>query len=92
MHADFFTKALQGSLFRQHRDFIMNVDPSNYNEDHRSVLRYDEQIGEPQAEVKTDGQTRKDDIEDPTLYRTTLLKHAEVKQDDPCRDHSFSLS
>jgi hypothetical protein len=60
-------------------------------DDKLRLLRYDEQIGEPQAEVKTDGQTRKDDIEDPTPYRTALLKHAEVKQDDPCRDHSFSL-
>jgi hypothetical protein len=39
MIADYFTKALQGTKFRQFRDFIMNVDPStNTVVDRRSVL------------------------------------------------------
>jgi hypothetical protein len=42
MLADFFTKPLQGSIFRKFRDFILNVqgDPdSTTHLDHRSVLR-----------------------------------------------------
>jgi Reverse transcriptase (RNA-dependent DNA polymerase)/Zinc knuckle len=40
MVADFFTKPLQGSLFKKFRDQIMNVDPTaNSMQDHRSVLR-----------------------------------------------------
>jgi hypothetical protein len=41
MVADFFTKPLQGTLFRKFRDFIMNVDPLPTQarlEDRRSVL------------------------------------------------------
>jgi Reverse transcriptase (RNA-dependent DNA polymerase) len=41
MIADFFTKPLQGTLFRKFRDFIMNSDPlptSARPEDRRSVL------------------------------------------------------
>jgi hypothetical protein len=39
MRPDFFTKALQGSQFRKHRDFIMNIDPTIYDADPRSVLK-----------------------------------------------------
>jgi hypothetical protein len=39
MIADFFTKPLQGSLFRKFRAFIMNLDPGTYGcQDQRSVL------------------------------------------------------
>jgi hypothetical protein len=41
MVAEFFTKPLQGTLFRKFRDFIMNADPlptSTCLEDRRSVL------------------------------------------------------
>eukprot|EP00978_Attheya_sp_CCMP212_P045056 scaffold332239_cov58-Attheya_sp.AAC.1 len=39
MIADFFTKQLQGGLFKKFRDFIMNADPStNSSLDRRSVL------------------------------------------------------
>ena len=39
MIADFFTKPLQGSLFKKFRDQIMNVDPTADSlQDHRSVL------------------------------------------------------
>ena len=41
MVADYFTKPLQGTLFRKFRDFIMNVDPlptMTRLEDRRSVL------------------------------------------------------
>ena len=45
MVADYFTKPLQGSLFRKFRDFIMNGEPSSIErhreaclEDRRSVL------------------------------------------------------
>ena len=40
MHADFFTKPLQGMLFHRLRDLIMNIAPeSPYHSLHRSVLR-----------------------------------------------------
>jgi hypothetical protein len=46
MIADFFTKPLQGSLFRKFRDLIMNVDPAVDNaQDHRSVLEVSEGDG-----------------------------------------------
>ena len=39
MKADYFTKPLQGSLFYEQRDDIMNLDPSSpYHSSHRSVL------------------------------------------------------
>jgi hypothetical protein len=39
MIADYFTKPLQGHLFRRMRDYIMNIDPSDkYHSGHRSVL------------------------------------------------------
>lgn len=39
MIADFFTKPLQGSIFKKFRDFIMNVDPAlTAAQDPRSVL------------------------------------------------------
>jgi hypothetical protein len=43
MISDFFTKPLQGSLFRKMRNFIMNIDPKHEHLwDHRSVLSTDE--------------------------------------------------
>ena len=40
MHADFFTKPLQGMLFYRLRDLIMNLAPENpYHSPHRSVLQ-----------------------------------------------------
>jgi hypothetical protein len=39
MVADFFTKPLQGALFKKFRNFIMNIDPpADRLSDHRSVL------------------------------------------------------
>jgi hypothetical protein len=59
MPADFFTKALQGNLFRRHRDFILtvSVDPALSDADHRSVLESDGQSDrqsdtEPTPELK----------------------------------------
>jgi hypothetical protein len=50
MVADFFTKPLQGVLFRKMRDYIMNIDPnSSYHSGHRSVL-------EPELSTKADVQ------------------------------------
>ena len=42
MVADYFTKPLQGTLFRKFRDFIMNIDPlpTMAIEDRRSVLKH----------------------------------------------------
>ena len=40
MHADFFTKPLQGMLFYCLHDLIMNLPPENqYHLSHRSVLQ-----------------------------------------------------
>ena len=40
MHADFFTKPLQGMLFYRLHDLIMNIAPeSPYHSSHRSVLK-----------------------------------------------------
>ena len=40
MHADFFTKPLQGMLFYRLRDLIMNIAPENpYHSSYRSVLQ-----------------------------------------------------
>ena len=40
MHADFFTKPLQGMLFYRLRDLIMNIArESPYHSSHRSVLK-----------------------------------------------------
>jgi hypothetical protein len=64
--ADFFTKALQGSQFRKHRDFIMNIDPTIYNADPRSALKSNGQTDEN----KLGGQT----VEDRRLYVTALLE------------------
>lgn len=44
MLADFFTKPLQGHLFRKLRDQIMNIDSSSaYHSSHRSVLSVQEE-------------------------------------------------
>jgi hypothetical protein len=43
MVADFFTKPLQGHLFKRLRDRVMNIDPSDkHHSDHRSVLEVNE--------------------------------------------------
>lgn len=76
MHADFFTKPLQGNLFRRHRDFIMNVDPTYYDVGPRSVLKSDGETGNR----RTDGQAADDDVVDPTPYRTALLKQSLVNK------------
>jgi hypothetical protein len=101
MRADFFTKALQGSPFRKHRDFIMNVDPACYDAGHRSVLKTDSQPartkpgGQGLDNAKPGGQVTRDDPVDPTPYRTALLKRPEGEQGGKQRmmheDHSFSL-
>ena len=44
MKADYFTKPLQGKIFRKFRDWLMKIqddDPlkKKYPEDHRSVLK-----------------------------------------------------
>ena len=55
MVADFFTKPLQGALFRKFRDQIMNIDPltTTTGQNHRSVLEKDEidvSTSEPSAD------------------------------------------
>jgi hypothetical protein len=61
MLADYFTKPLQGTLFKRMRDFIMNIDPhSKYYSGHRSVLSSHGDVSSD--DVLTDGgeQAKKD--------------------------------
>jgi hypothetical protein len=52
MLSDYFTKPLQGALFRKLRDLIMNVDPVIASRwDHRSVLGDDVARGIQSASV-----------------------------------------
>jgi hypothetical protein len=66
MVADYFTKPLQGSLFRKLRDLVMNVDPSSkYHSGHRSVLR---------VEVNSDVVSKDtDDVANTRSYKDTLM-------------------
>jgi hypothetical protein len=62
MMADFFTKPLQGTLFRKFRDFIMNVDPlptQTRLEDQRSVLG---NVPEGQADSGCDSMVMAQDL------------------------------
>ena len=69
MIADFFTKPLQGALFRKFRDFIMNIDPDNiHHQDHRSVLTNEIDGNKTQDNTDESKQT------DKQSYRTALLK------------------
>jgi hypothetical protein len=59
MLADYFTKPLQGSLFRRMRDRILNIDPSSqYHSSHRSVLEYADDLADQSGDV--DGQADPD--------------------------------
>jgi hypothetical protein len=54
MLADYFTKPLQGSLFRRMRDRILNIDPScPYHSSHRSVLEHADDLAD---QTRVDGQ------------------------------------
>jgi hypothetical protein len=75
---------VQGSKFRKHCDFIMNVYPPYYDADHRSVLESDRQAAKAMlaregktdvAHVPTDvAHLPTDVVHNPTPYRTALLK------------------
>jgi hypothetical protein len=101
MCADFFTKALQGSPFCKHRDFIVNVDPAYYKAGRRSVLKTDSQSahttpgGQGLDNAKPGGQAARDDLVGPTPSRTAFLKRIEgehVGKQRMIQDgHSFSL-
>ena len=56
MLADFFTKPLQGTLFRQLRDRIMNIDPSSvyHSTYRRSVLDDNDRRSTDQSNITTD--------------------------------------
>jgi hypothetical protein len=64
MIADFFTKPLQGSLFKKLRDQIMNVNPASYDgsQDCRSVLEISD-VRDP-ADNQPDQRTDCDDDKD----------------------------
>ena len=59
MMADFFTKPLQGRLFYQLRDLIMNIAPHDkHHSSHRSVLK-----DVPSSVAETDANATKDTVE-----------------------------
>ena len=64
MVADFFTKPIQGTLFKQLQDRIMNIDSSSiYHSNHRSVLGetvINEENSNATSTVKNDDDTSKD--------------------------------
>ena len=64
MVADFFTKPIQGTLFKQLRDRIMNIDSSSiYHSNHRSVLEEtvtNEENSNATSTVKNDEDTSED--------------------------------
>ena len=76
MLADFFTKPVQGTLFRKLRDRIMNIDPSSpYHSDHRSVLDESELKEGKQNELTTDSAEENTDIEVGRMsYRDAVVK------------------
>jgi len=52
MIADYFTKPLQGSIFKKFRDFIMNINPATPESlDYRSVLKQYERERDNQSTV-----------------------------------------
>ena len=60
MIADYFTKPLQGTLFRKFRDFIMNVDPLptlTSLVDRRSVLEPGQDSGRESTVLSQDSET-----------------------------------
>jgi hypothetical protein len=76
MHADFFTKALQDSPFRQHRDFVMNLDPAYYTGVCCSQPANTKPGGQGLDNAKPRTSLR-DDLVDPSPYRTALLDSTE---------------
>lgn len=62
MLADFFTKPLQGTLFRKMRDQIMNIEASSVHHSlHRSVLEHENTVAAKLPEKED--VTRRDDDE-----------------------------
>jgi hypothetical protein len=73
MIADFFTKPLQGTLFRKFRDFIMNGDPlptSERLQDRRSVLGNVPTSQDPKRESTYFGQENTSQSSDQELRQT----------------------
>ena len=56
MVADYFTKPLQGSLFRKFRDLIMNIDPDKY-QDQGSVLEPEKVNADESVPVERESRT-----------------------------------
>ena len=89
MIADYFTKPLQGSLFKRFRDFIMNADPSpnlrpthndTYNSvtDRRSVLESSDDVRSSNGPTKV------------SAYATLLMTPAE-KHGSEQTEHAWSV-
>jgi hypothetical protein len=78
MVADYFTKPLQGQLFRRLRDIILNIDPSSqYSSGHRSVLSSD--VTATKA-VKNARENAKNEITNPT--EVTIVDRKELVVDE----------
>ena len=71
MLADYFTKPLQGVLFRKFRDEIMNnvSDPdSKSSQDHRSVLEHTDNNFQVDPDVNNQDETGKHGKDNPDTY------------------------
>jgi hypothetical protein len=76
MTADYFTKPLQGTLFRKMRDQIMNIDPSSkYYSGHRSVLNVEPNYDDVDDDVADEAKRVDVNVAKPQqrTYRDVLL-------------------
>ena len=77
MVADYFTKPLQGTLFRKFRDFIMNIDPlptMSSPTDRRSVLETNQEPKRDSVLLSQDNGSRKK-MRGQTEYAWTIVGH-----------------
>jgi hypothetical protein len=77
MVADYFTKPLQGTLFRKFRDFIMNVDPlptMTSPKDRRSVLEINQEVERDSVLLSQDSGSRMK-MREQTEHEWTIVGH-----------------
>ena len=82
MIADYFTKPLQGTLFRKFRDFIMNVDPlptMTRVEERRSVLEHERDPRHDSVGLTQDSPDSLGMTEEQTARSWTAVSHGKRK-------------
>jgi hypothetical protein len=76
MLANYFTKPLQGMLFKHMQDYIMNIDPHNkYYSGHRSVLS--NHVDVSSNDIMTAGKEQAQ--KDPKMHDDEVLVHRAKK-------------